>query len=303
MYIRKEDPPIKPQRKTRKSAGYQENCEKIFLLRKLKKFLRVSYKYVWVFLALFGAWSFYLWYTEDSVQQVSNNAANDMYQTTKDLGFVVEYININGIKNANTKQIYTDLPIQQGDAILASSLDEIKQHLKANNWFESVTVKRTLPNTITINVVERIPVAIWQKNHKLHLIDDAGFVIKQLPNNTTLNYPHVIGEDANANAVELLSLLSTQPDLYNKVDVSTRFGNRRWDVKFNNGVEVKLPEKEPYKAWEKLAQLQQDEQILNRNIAVIDMRIADKLFLKLPEAESLGSSNISAFSVLDEGGY
>jgi cell division protein FtsQ len=66
----------------------------------------------------------------------------------------------------------------------------------------------------------------------------------------------------------------------------TRVADRRWTLTFDNGVKLHLPEQDLGRAWAKFAQLERNQGLLDRDIAVVDLRLPDRLVVRLsPDAE------------------
>ena len=66
------------------------------------------------------------------------------------------------------------------------------------------------------------------------------------------------------------------------VTASVRVGDRRWNIELDNGIDVALPEKNAESAWHHLAALDRSDKLLARNVQVIDMRLPDRVVLRVP---------------------
>ena len=80
---------------------------------------------------------------------------------------------------------------------------------------------------------------------------------------------------------------SAEPELYRQIEALTYVGVRRWDVRLANGIQIQLPETDPGSAWARLADTDRRERLLARDISVVDMRLPDRLVVRLahPPAE------------------
>ena len=95
----------------------------------------------------------------------------------------------------------------------------------------------------------------------------------------------MVGPGASRAAASLFQMLATEPQLGQRVVNAVRVRDRRWDLDFDNGVTVRLPEDGVADAWAKLAQLEREQKILGRDIAGVDLRLADRVVVRLtPEA-------------------
>jgi cell division protein FtsQ len=59
---------------------------------------------------------------------------------------------------------------------------------------------------------------------------------------------------------------------------------RRWNIKLKNGLDVRLPEAQPERAIETLIALDRDKKLISRDITAIDLRIADRVTVRLSDA-------------------
>jgi len=158
--------------------------------------------------------------------------------------------------------------------------------VEAIGWVREAVVERRFPDTIFLRIEERDPLALWQKNGRLFVIDNDGVVIKGAsPQNYAL-LPVIVGDDAPANAGLLLTVLASEPSLHQRVAAAVRVGGRRWNLRFDNGVDVELPEQNFAAAWRRLAEFERIHQLLARDITAIDLRLPDRLVVRPAEAFS-----------------
>ena len=149
----------------------------------------------------------------------------------------------------------------------------------------SASVQRRFPGTILVHIVERRPMALWQQDGKLALVDDTGTVITRDDVARFANLPIVVGKDAPKEAPALLAMLDSQPDLKSHVTAAVRVSGRRWDLRLDGNVDVRLPEDGADVAWNHLAEMNRTYGLLRRGIVVIDLRMNDRLILQLsPDA-------------------
>src|SRR5690606_30075909 len=93
--------------------------------------------------------------------------------------------------------------------------------------------------------------------------------------------PLLTGAEAPQHVAEVITLLAAEPELAKRFAAAMYMGKRRWNIRFENGMEVKLPEKDPLAAWKRLAELQVEQQLLDREVKVVDFRLPDRLFITL----------------------
>lgn len=183
------------------------------------------------------------------------------------------------------------LGVAPGDMLLGFSLDAARARVEALTWVQHATVERRLPGTVIVHLTERLPFAVWQNAGKFVLIDRAGQVVSnQDPVKDAAAYavlPLVVGAGAPENAAALLDLLAAQPGLKSRVVAAVRVGERRWNLKLNNGADVLLPEGQEAVAMAKLMELHGTQALLDRPLQTLDLRLPDRLVVR-PQAEPHG---------------
>jgi cell division protein FtsQ len=141
-------------------------------------------------------------------------------------------------------------------------------------------IERVLPDTVVLRVVERRALALWQRKGKFSLIDAQGMVIPERRVGRFSRLPVVVGKDAPAHTVELLETLKTQPQLMTRVKAAVWIGGRRWNVRLDNGIDVRLPEDNAVDAWARVAEYQRLHKVLARDVRVLDLRLPDRLIVR-----------------------
>jgi cell division protein FtsQ len=203
---------------------------------------------------------------------------------TGKLGFVVTDIVVEGRTTTDTATIIAALDAHAGTPILAVSPTRAKQQLEALPWVRSAAIERRLPGTIFVHLVERRPLAVWQHDGKQELIDRDGTVIPVTDLSRFAKLPTVVGGDeARRGAAQLLDALANEPDLAARVTAAVFVGDRRWNVRIDNAIDVLLPEDDMAGAWTKLAQLETANRILQRDVQTVDLRLPDRLVVRVTD--------------------
>ncbi len=204
-----------------------------------------------------------------------------MLDGTARLGLVVADIKVEGRETTDRETILTALGAGPGTPILAMSPRRAKEQLETLPWVRSAVVERRLPDTLYVRLVERKPLALWQHGGKLELIDREGAVIPVARLDRFAKLPMVVGESAASHAVDLLDMLATEPDLASRVSAAIRVGDRRWNLRIDNAIDVLLPRDAAASAWTQLARLERSSAILKRDVQVVDVRLPDRLVLRV----------------------
>lgn len=206
------------------------------------------------------------------------------YGLTARAGFALKDIYLEGRGRTPMAAVEQALDIRQGDPILRLSLAETRERLEAIDSVKMAAVERALPDTLYVRIVEREPVALWQHEGKLALVDDNGAVMSDVDAKAYGRLPLIVGEGAPGHVGDLLAILASDAALAKQFVAGVFVGERRWNIRLKSGVEVKLPEADPVGAWKKLAALEADRQLLERDVRVIDLRLDGRLFMTLPPA-------------------
>jgi cell division protein FtsQ len=165
-------------------------------------------------------------------------------------------------------------------------VSRIRERLLAFGWVKDARVSRRLPDTLVIDIVERTPSALWQDKQQLALIDNEGVVLDRVPVDKMPDLPLVIGPGANTRAGQLKTILGTVPALQAQLASATWVSGRRWDLSFQSGETVALPESETAakEALARFAKMDRSAGLLGRGLVRFDLRLPGKMIVRLPRS-------------------
>ena len=206
--------------------------------------------------------------------------ARSLLSWTVKLGFTLANVEVEGRQRSPREAILAALDIARGMPIFSVDPAAAKRRLETLPWVRSASVERRLPDTLYIRLVERQPLALWQRQGKHVLVDRDGAVIAGERIDQFGNLVILVGEDAPAKGAALLDMLATEPAIASQVTAAVRVGGRRWTLHLKGGIEVALPEEEPESAWHRLAQLERSDGLLERDIELVDLRLPDRLVVR-----------------------
>lgn len=168
---------------------------------------------------------------------------------------------------------------QENQRFIQNLIDEIKSQLPLAR---KITVSRTIPNLLNIAIVEFEPFAIWYENEQKFIIDREGINIRYKQEYEDLfDFSGMIilsGENANLYAKSLFNLISADPEIGSEIYSANWVGGRRWDLRFNNGVIVKMPEFEISSAWQEIKKILAMPS--SSSLKIIDLRVKNKIYLE-----------------------
>lgn len=198
------------------------------------------------------------------------------------LGFTLKHVETRGNHRVSTQAIYDIAFSQTSSAMPLVDLDGTRARLMQLPWIREARVSRRLPDTIVVDVIERVPVAVWQQNGRFSLIDAEGVVLEPV-GAAMPELVKLIGPDANRRYAQLSTLLEGAPRLRPMITDATWIGGRRWDLHFQGGETLSLPEgdAEARTALARFAQLDQRDSLLGRGFARIDMRDPRRAYVRI----------------------
>jgi cell division protein FtsQ len=181
--------------------------------------------------------------------------------------------------------VYSVALDQKSAAMPLVDLSQIRDKLMKFGWVADARVSRRLPDTLLVDIVEREPAAIWQYQGKLSLIDKDGVVLQPVDPRSMPDLPIVVGPDANTHATALTGLLDAAPRMKPMFAGATWVGGRRWDVRFNSGETLALPEGDDLAktAYAKFDRMDQAARLLGQGFVRFDMRIPGKFVVRVSQ--------------------
>ena len=201
-----------------------------------------------------------------------------------DAGFRVRSVDIQGLKRMDPKPVYSIALDQKTTALPLVDVAAIRERLLGFGWVKDARVSRRYPDTLVVDIVERSPAALWQDKGGLMLVDADGHVLDRVPVSQMPDLPLLIGPQANAHAVELNHMLEPLPAMKAQLLSATWVGKRRWDLAFQSGETVVLPEgaEAASAALAKFARMDKASRLLGRGMLRFDLRIPGKMIVRLP---------------------
>lgn len=210
-----------------------------------------------------------------------------MESASSTLGFAVEKVDITGNRQVSDIDVLQQLHLDGDTSLLTLDVASARKALMALPWVRDAEVRKVYPGTIHVALDERRAFAIWQHGQDLSLIERSGSVIVPFTPGKLSGLPLYVGLGAETSAADFDDILSRWPELRKRVRAIVRVSDRRWNLVFDNGVTVKLPETDIAQALENLSVMDRDRQILTRDIVAVDLRLADRITVQLtPEAAS-----------------
>lgn len=199
----------------------------------------------------------------------------------KAIGFGVDGVTIVGAKELPEADILAASGITTRDSLPFLDVAAVRQRIKEIPMVRDVSVRKLYPSRLLVEVQEREPYAVWQVNGNVQVISKDGMAIDQLADSRVGNLPFVVGEDANLRVPEFLKILDNAGDLRDDVRAGILVAGRRWNVKLTSGLEIKLPEQAPEKAFASFAKVAREMRVLDKDLITVDLRLPDRMVVRL----------------------
>nr|WP_306766418.1 cell division protein FtsQ/DivIB [Shinella pollutisoli] len=203
--------------------------------------------------------------------------------STTALGFAIEDVRVSGNRETSEIDILERIGLDGTTSLMALDVKEARAKIAELPWVEDVSVRKIYPGTIEIALKEREAFAIWQHGSDLALIERNGSVIAPLRDNKFSTLPLFVGRDAETAAADFSAEFDNWPDIKARVKAYVRVAGRRWDLRLDNGIVVKLPERNVPRAMDMLATMEAEHALLERDIAAVDLRLEDRTTIQLTE--------------------
>lgn len=204
---------------------------------------------------------------------------------TSAAGFAIEDVTVSGNSETSEIEVLQLLGLDGTTSLVALDINAAREKLSHLPWVEDVEVRKIYPKTIAVTLKERAAFGIWQHGSELSLIEKNGSVIASLRDNKFAHLPLFVGRDAERSAASVDTEFASWPELRSRVKAFVRIAGRRWDIHLDNGVIVKLPETDIDRALSTLSRLDKEQDLLQRDIAAVDLRLDDRTTVQLtPDA-------------------
>lgn len=199
------------------------------------------------------------------------------------MGFGVDNVTMKGLSHLREEEVLRLSGIDGRLSVPFLDVSEVRARLERVPLIRKASVRKLYPNDIMIELEERTPHALWQRNGEVFVISADGTVIDFFQDERFSHLPLVVGEGANMRTDDYIRLLQMAGPLKKRIKAGTLNSGRRWTLKMDNGLDIQLPETLAEQALTRLANLEKDQKILEKDIIAVDLRIGDRVVLRLTE--------------------
>jgi len=196
-------------------------------------------------------------------------------------GLGIDRVEITGQSETSEVLVLDRLALGDYPSIVTLDVTGARARIESLPWVREATLRKVYPDKLLIEIRERKPFAVWQRDSGFALIEEGGRVISDRVDGRHVALPLVVGDGAGARAAEFVALMDEFPSLRPEVKAGVLVSGRRWNVVLNNGVELMLPEEDPAGALIQAVALDDGHGVFSREIAAIDMRLPSRLVFRL----------------------
>jgi cell division protein FtsQ len=199
------------------------------------------------------------------------------------VGLRIVSVALTGNHHVSREEILATAGVTGTTSLLFLDVEQTRERLKTNPWIADASVLKLYPGELQIGVKERAAFALWQKDGRVSVIADDGTVLEPYVPPHLIRLPFVVGRGAQTRAKEFLALLDRYPTMRDFVRASVLVGERRWNLRLKNGIDVRLPETDVALALERLIALDREKNLITRDIVAIDLRLPDRVTVRLSD--------------------
>jgi cell division protein FtsQ len=217
------------------------------------------------------------------LEELTSAASDTRNAIANSAGFRITAVAINGRRQLTQDEVLAIGGVNGRSSLLFLDAAAVREKLKANPWIGEATVLKLYPGQLQIDIVERSAFALWQQGGRLSVISDDGAVLEPYVSRRFVSLPLVVGKGADIRARDFLSMLARYPQVRVATRAAILVGERRWNLRLQDGLDIRLPENDVGNALAALSKLDKEDRLFSRDIVAVDMRLPDRLTVQLSE--------------------
>ncbi len=215
--------------------------------------------------------------------------------------FMVNAMAIDGAGRALDEDIREIIPIDFPVSSFDLDVEHIRTQIAGLDPVKSAGVRIRPGGILQVDVVERTPALIWRDRDGLSLLDETGAHVDEIAlRSQHPDLPLIAGDAADEAVDEALALFAAATPLDDRLRGLVRIGERRWDVVLDGGQRILLPADDPVRALDRVLALNEAKDMLERDLAVVDMRLGRRPTLRMNENAVSEWRRIRAMTVSEQ---
>jgi cell division protein FtsQ len=245
-------------------------------------------------LVLIGVIAF-TWFAKDENRAMAEAKVAEFKEMLQDRPeFTITQMVVVGGDAQLAADVTTVLPLEFPLSSFDLDMEAVRNTVEALYSVESARLRVGEGGTLEVEVTPRVPVAVWRDGEMLRLIDADGTHSGVIATRADrLDLPLIAGDGAQEHIAEALALFGTARPQADRVRGLVRMGERRWDMVMDRGQRILLPEGDPRAALDRVMALQEAQDLLSRDVAIVDMRNANRPTIKMTTAAANALRRVS----------
>jgi len=271
-------PPVRPVADPAPSK-WQYRMERLWLTPLFKALVRTG-------IPSFGFVFLFTWYINDPVRITAIvDTWEGWVQAVQDRPeFTVSLMRIEGASEQLQSDIMEAIPIDLPLSQFQLDIDALRALLQDLDPVLDAEVRIKAGGVLLLKVTERAPAVVWQHEDGIEVLDATGHRVATLDDIAASGgLPLIGGIGAEEHVPEALALVEVALPITDRLVGLSRVGNRRWDVQLTRGQRIMLPEEAPAAALDRALAMHAAKDVLARDVAAVDLRIANRPVLRLSQ--------------------
>lgn len=225
--------------------------------------------------------------SEDRREAVSAYVAGIRTSIQERPEFMVNLMAIDGASTGLSDDIRDVVPLDFPISSWDLDVEQMRDTITGLDPVKSATVRIRPGGILQVDVIERQPVLVWRTREGIELLDDTGVHVDYTPSRKDhADLPLIAGKGADQHVTEALEIFRTSRSLGERVRGLVRVGERRWDLVLDRGQRIMLPTERPVRALERVLAVNEVQDLLERDVAVVDMRLGQRPTIRMTKAAS-----------------
>ena len=196
--------------------------------------------------------------------------------------FLVSALAVDGASPEVAQAIREMMPVNLPISSFHLDLDALRAVVADLDAVALAEVRVRPGGILQVRVTERVPAALLQRDGRLDLVDRGGHRVATLTERAArADLPVIAGDGAETAVDEALALAAAAGPVQDRLRGFVRVCERRWAVVFDRDQRILLPEDGAVAALERAVALDLAADLLARDVAVVDLRMAGRPTLRL----------------------
>lgn len=196
--------------------------------------------------------------------------------------FQVKMMTVEGASPVVDKALRAMLPVELPASSFDIDLAALRLQVMRLDAVESIDLRIKPGGILSAIVKEREPALLWRHARGIEILDKGGHRVASVTSREVrADLPLIAGEGADLMTGEALQLFDAAGPILPRVRGLVRRGERRWDLLLDYGQRIMLPDTGAVTALEAAIALDRTQDMLGRDISVIDLRDPSRPVVRL----------------------